>query len=258
MMRSYGRKQDELRPLQAELGFIEYPEGSVLFSMGGTRVLCNASIEKGVPAWMQKKGIPGGWITAEYSMLPRATHTRSAREISRPRARSQEIRRLIGRSLRAAFKLENLPEITCIVDCDVLQADGGTRTASISGGYMALALALSRHSPAMDGSTDIFLPAVAAVSAGVVDSESLVDLDYKEDSAADFDLNVVSNSLGSLVEVQGTAEAGLISREDFVDLLALAEGALSQILAFQSENLTSAGVNLSGDVWGEASKASLK
>ena len=251
MMRGSGRKHDEVRPLQADLDFIAYPEGSVLFSMGGTRVLCNASIERGVPAWMQKKGIPGGWITAEYSMLPRATHTRSPREISKPRARSQEIRRLIGRSLRAAFKLENLPEVTCIVDCDVLQADGGTRTASISGGYLALALALSRDSVVMEAGSDVFLPAIAAVSAGVVDGESLVDLDYKEDSSADFDLNVVANSQGALVEVQGTAEAGLIGRGEFVNLLTLAEGALIEILAFQYECLTSLGVELSGDVWGE-------
>lgn len=245
-----GRNKEELRPLQAELDFIAYPEGSVLFAMGATRVLCNATIERGVPAWMQARDNPGGWITAEYAMLPRATHTRSAREITRPRARSQEIRRLIGRSLRAAFKLENLPEITCIVDCDVLQADGGTRTASISGGYMALALALYRYCAGTKAGSDIFLPAVAAVSAGVVDGESLVDLNYEEDSAADFDLNVVGNAQGSLVEVQGTAEAGLIGRREFVDLLSLAEGALSRILDFQRENLAAVGVELSDGVWG--------
>jgi ribonuclease PH len=249
--RSDGRESNALRPLQAELDFIPYPEGSVLFSMGGTRVLCNASIEMGVPGWMQLKGRPGGWVTAEYSMLPRATHSRSQRETIRPRARTQEIRRLIGRSLRSAFKLNNLPEITCILDCDVLQANGGTRTASISGGYLAVAIALHRYLNEHSANTDIFSPAVAAVSVGLVDGRSVVDLDYEEDSSAEFDLNVVMNTEKSLIEVQGTAEAGVIDKSELMEMLSLAEGAILQILKFQNSTLRNAGVELSGEIWGQ-------
>ncbi len=250
LKRSDGRGPSELRPLQAELDFISYPEGSVLFSSGDTRVLCNVSVEPGVPAWMQLKGLPGGWITAEYAMLPRATHTRSRRETDRPRARSQEIRRLIGRSLRAAFDLEKLPQITCIIDCDVLQADGGTRTASISAGYIALALALYRQVELGKANSEIFLPAVAAVSAGLFDGETIVDLDYAEDSSADFDLNVVMNANNALIEIQGTAEAGAIERSDFLELLSLTEHAVVEIHKFQQECLAAAGVSLDPKVWG--------
>lgn len=248
--RSSGRGRAELRTMHAEVDFISYPEGSVLFSMGATRVLCNASIEKGIPAWMQHKGVPGGWITAEYAMLPRATHTRSRRETEKPRARSQEIRRLIGRSLRAAFDLGKLPEVTCIIDCDVLQADGGTRTASISGGYIALALALNRLVEQGDAGPEIFLPAVAAVSAGLLSGDTIVDLDYREDSSADFDLNVVMNANHALIEIQGTAEAGVIDRAGFLDLLSLAENATVEILKFQREILTAAGVMPDSGIWG--------
>lgn len=249
--RADGRENSELRPLHAELDFIAYPEGSVLFSMGNTRVLCNASIEMGVPGWMQSRGRPGGWLTAEYSMLPRATHTRSPRETVKPRARTQEIRRLVGRSLRSAFKLDNLPEITCIVDCDVLQADGGTRTASISGGYMAVAIALYRYIEETNGNLDIFSPAVAAVSAGKVAGENVVDLNYEEDSSAVFDLNVVMNAEKSVIEVQGTAEAGVIDKSDLMEMLSLAEEATLQILKFQNHNLRNAGVTLDEVVWGQ-------
>jgi ribonuclease PH len=231
------------------MDYITYPEGSVLFSMGATRVLCNASIEQGVPNWMQLQKIPGGWVTAEYAMLPRATHTRSARESNKPRARSQEIRRLIGRSLRASIRLEKLPEITCIVDCDVLQADGGTRTASISGGYLALVLALQRFIEQRDFDTDIFLPAVAAVSAGMIDGETLVDLDYEEDSSAGFDLNVVMNSHREIIEVQGTAEGGAIEQEQLVELIALSREAIDTVLGFQREKLRSVGVELDERIW---------
>ncbi|MGD8620445.1 MAG: ribonuclease PH [Anaerolineales bacterium] len=248
--RRQGRKHNELRPLGAEMDFITYPEGSVLFSMGATRVLCNASIEQGVPGWMQQQNKPGGWVTAEYAMLPRATHTRSQREVIKPRARSQEIRRLIGRSLRAAVKLEKLPEITCIVDCDVLQADGGTRTASISGGYMALILALHRFVEQNEVDADIFQPAVAAVSAGVIGGKRRVDLDYGEDSSADFDLNVVMNAQKAIIEVQGTAESGVINQSQLVELLTLSYDAIEVIMDFQREKLSTAGVELSELVWG--------
>lgn len=250
MKRIDDRDYIDLRPMQAELDFIPYPEGSVLFSMGNTRVLCNVSIEKGVPHWMQLQDVPGGWITAEYAMLPRATHTRSPRESIKPKARSQEIRRLVGRSLRAAVKLENLPEMTCIVDCDVLQADGGTRTASVSGGYIALALALSRLEKEGGSPLDIYRPAIAAVSAGAVGGELMLDLAYKEDAAADFDLNVVMNAHHSLIEVQGTAEAGIIGHANFVELLSSAETGVEQILAFQRESLIGLDVRLPDDVWG--------
>lgn len=250
LIRAGGRDRNSIRALKAELDFIEYPEGSVLFSMGATRVLCNVSIEHGVPGWMQPGGEMGGWVTAEYAMLPRATHTRSQRELYKPRARSQEIRRLIGRSLRAAVRLEALPEITCIVDCDVLQADGGTRTASISGGYMALAIALQRLSDELELSPDVFKPAVAAVSAGVIEGETMVDLDYNEDSSAEFDLNVVMNSERSLIEVQGTAEVGAIARGEFIELLSVCEMSIEQILDFQRDKLLAAGVELGTHVWG--------
>jgi ribonuclease PH len=245
-----GREQAELRPMNAEIDFISYPEGSVLFSMGETRVLCNASIESGVPGWMQQKGVMGGWVTAEYAMLPRATHTRSRRETGKPRARSQEIRRLIGRSLRAAFDLTKLPEVTCTVDCDVLQADGGTRTASISGGYIALALALHRMVEQGDADPGVFLPAVAAVSAGLLSGETIVDLNYYEDSSAEFDLNVVMNANSALIEIQGTAEAGVIDRSDFMSLLSLTGAAIEEILNYQRECLSAAGASLSPDIWG--------
>lgn len=236
--------------MQAAVDFIDYPEGSVLFSMGATRVLCNVSVEQGVPRWMQENDAPGGWITAEYAMLPRATHSRSPRESIRPRARSQEIRRLIGRSLRAAFRLDRLPAKTCIVDCDVLQADGGTRTASISGGYIALAMALSRMVEHKGAVKEIFLPAVAAVSAGLLDGEPLLDLDYIEDSSAGFDLNVVINAEGSLIEVQGTAEGEGLDQERLAELLSLTQSGIRRILEFERETLHSAGVELPGEVWG--------
>ncbi|MDF1501018.1 MAG: ribonuclease PH [Anaerolineales bacterium] len=250
MKRADGRLRTEARPPGAELNFIAYPEGSVLFSLGNTRVLCNASIEQRLPGWMQSGDKPGGWVTAEYAMLPRATHSRSQRETFQPRARSQEIRRLIGRSLRAAVKLENLPAITCIVDCDVLQADGGTRTASISGGYIALAMALFRLSESHGTGLDLFRPAVAAISAGIVDDEAMVDLAYREDASAAFDLNVVMNASGALIEVQGTAEQGAIPRDKFVELLELTETSIRGMLQFQRDKLQEADISLPEEVWG--------
>jgi ribonuclease PH len=196
-----GRGPDELRPVVLTTDFTDHPEGSVLCCFGRTRVLCTATAEEKVPSHV--KGSGRGWVTAEYGMLPRATHTRSDREAAKGKqqGRTQEIQRLIGRSLRAAVDLVAMGERQILIDCDVLQADGGTRTAAITGAYVALGIALRRmHRPAA------LRPAVSAVSVGLLKSELLVDLDYSEDSNADVDLNVVANDAGELLEVQGTAE----------------------------------------------------
>ena len=238
MARLDGRRPDEIRPVRAEVDFVEYPEGSVLFSLGGTRVLCNVSVEDGVPSWMQSRGQPGGWVTAEYAMLPRSTHTRTPRETGAPRGRSAEIRRIVGRSLRAAVRLHEMPPVTCIVDCDVIQADGGTRTAAVTGGYMALALALHRTVGAMGHRPDFLAPAVAAISVGRLDGQLLVDLDYGEDSQAEFDLNLVMNAEQELVEIQGTAEQAPLPLQQLDRVLELGRGAIQELISFQEELLT--------------------
>ncbi len=236
--REDGRSMSSIRPVMIELNYTEYAEGSVLISLGKTRVLCNASIMDTVPQWMRAQGKTGGWVTAEYAMLPRATHQRTPRETLRPKARSQEIRRIIGRSLRAAVDLERLGELTCIVDCDVIQADGGTRTAAITGGFIALSLALLRQIE--DGGLDpeVLKTNIAAISVGMVAGNPVVDLDYAEDSIADVDLNVVMNSEGKLVELQGSAEGKAYSREELTKMLDLAEGAILELIAIQQENLS--------------------
>ncbi len=205
-VRADGRVSTDLRPIRFECGYTRYAEGSVLVSFGETRVLCNASVEEKVPPFLRGQG--KGWVTAEYSMLPRATHTRNAREAARGKigGRTHEIQRLIGRSLRAVVDLEKLGERSILIDCDVLQADGGTRTASITGAYVALSLALNglvtkgllSQSPLMDS--------VSAISVGIVDGKALLDVDYSEDSQADVDMNYVITGDGRFVEVQGTAE----------------------------------------------------
>lgn len=232
-MRPDRRKPDELRSVNLSPGFIDYPEGSVLIATGDTRVLCNATIEHRVPPWMQAQGKPGGWVTGEYAMLPRATQERTSRETFRPRGRTQEIRRLIGRSLRAAVDLEKLDGYTCIVDCDVLQADGGTRTASITGGYVALALALRKYMRQGLLPIDVLTHPVAAVSVGVVEGEPRLDLCYQEDFAADVDLNVVLDGKGDFIEVQGTAEGEAFSREMLERLLDLAQSGVKRLLEVQ-------------------------
>jgi len=237
MERADGRRPDEIRPVRAEVDFVSYPEGSVLFSLGGTRVLCNVTVEEGVPRWMQEHSLPGGWVTAEYAMLPRSTHTRTPRETGAPRGRSAEIRRIVGRSLRAAVRLHAMPPVTCTVDCDVIQADGGTRTAAVTGGYLALALALHRTARALGRQPDFLAPAVAAISLGRVDGQLLVDLDYGEDSQAEFDLNLVMNAEGELVEIQGTAEQAPLPLEQLERVLELGRGAIQDLLAFQAELL---------------------
>ena len=188
-MRADGREWNQIRPVRLVPGFVDYPEGSVLIEMGNTRILCNATVEESLPAW--RLGSGAGWITAEYALLPRSTHQRVRRERQGPRGRTQEIQRLIGRSLRAAADLELLGERTIIVDCDVLQADGGTRTAAITGGYVALALALQRLEAEGRAAPGVMRTEVAAISVGMVDGHLLLDLCYEEDSAATADFNVV-------------------------------------------------------------------
>jgi len=234
-VRPDGRKPDELRPIHITLDYVEYPEGSVLIEVGRTRVLCNVSVEDGVPRWMENRG--AGWLTAEYALLPRSTHTRTPREIHGLRGRTQEIRRLIGRSLRAAVGLNLLGERTLVVDCDVLQADGGTRTAAVTGGYVALALALRRLAEQGLVPPEVLRPPVAAVSVGVVNGEVWLDLCYAEDHDAEVDLNVVITDDGRLVEVQGTAEGVPFSRKTLNRMLDLAADGIARLIERQREAL---------------------
>ena len=226
MARADGRSNDALRPVSIRLGAQRYAEGSALISAGDTRVLCAASVEDSVPKFLRGKG--RGWVTAEYAMLPRATHTRNRRQFP-PKGRAQEIQRLIGRSLRAAVDMETLGERTITVDCDVIQADGGTRTAAITGAYVALRQALA----AMGAPPESVRCAVAAASVGVVAGETMLDLRYDEDSRADADFNVVMTDAGEFVEVQGTAERGAFSRQRLDALLTLAEKGIGELLAIQ-------------------------
>lgn len=239
--RAEGRALDALRPVNIQPDYIIYPEGSVLIATGNTRVLCNVSVEQGVPAWRESRGNHAGWITAEYAMLPRSTHTRTSRETGASRARSQEIKRLIGRSLRAGFNLDRLGPITCIVDCDVLQADGGTRTASITGGYVALAMAIFRRVQAGEAPADVFKPPVAAISAGLVDGRILLDLDYEEDSRAEVDANMVMNAQGAYLETQMTAERTPLARTQLEALLDVGERGIRKLLDCQLETLNDHG-----------------
>jgi ribonuclease PH len=236
-MRNDRRNPDQLRPVVITPGFVIYPEGSALITAGNTRVLCNVTVEEGVPRWMEAQGLRGGWITAEYAMLPRATHTRSPREDPKQGGRTAEIRRLIGRSLRAAVDLEKLGRRTLTVDCDVIQADGGTRTAAITGGYVALAIALDRLIQVGAIPAETLKSPVAAVSTGIVEGEPLLDLCYQEDSAAQVDVNVVMNARHEYIEVQGTAEGAPYTRQMLDRLLDLAAGGIEQLLDFQKDTL---------------------
>ena len=231
-----GRALDALRPVRFTRGFSRYAEGSVLVEFGHTRVLCTASIEEGVPAFLRGKG--QGWVTAEYGMLPRATHTRGAREAAKGKqsGRTQEIQRLIGRSLRAALNLSALGERTVTLDCDVLQADGGTRTASVTGAYVALADACAKL-VAQKGIASPLHGQVAAISVGIVGGRPVLDLDYVEDSAAETDMNVVMNSGGGFIEVQGTAEGHAMRRDEVDALLALATHGTARLFELQREAL---------------------
>jgi ribonuclease PH len=233
-----GRASDELRPVTWELGFQEWAAGSVLLSMGRTRVLCSASVSEEGPRWL--RGTNQGWVTGEYSMLPASTNERSPREVNkgRPGGRTQEIQRLIGRSLRAVTDLRQLGERTITVDCDVLQADAGTRTASITGGYIALALAIRGLQNRAIVRGDVLRDSVAAVSVGIVDGRPTLDLCYEEDAGADVDCNVVMTGTGRLVEVQGTAEGEPFGREDLDSMLDLASSGIQRLTEIQLDALT--------------------
>ena len=236
-MRKNGRAADELRPIRLTRGFTRHAEGSVLVEFGETRVLVTASVDDGVPSFMRGKG--EGWITAEYGMLPRATHSRSAREAARGKqsGRTLEIQRLIGRSLRAVVDMRALGERTVTLDCDVLQADGGTRTASITGAYVALADAMSVLVQRRAIASSPLHGQVAAVSVGIVAGEVVLDLDYGEDSTAETDMNVVMNNGGAFVEIQGTAEGHAFRRHELDALLDLAARACQRLFAAQLEAL---------------------
>ena len=234
-VRPDGRRLDELRPVNFILDYVDYPAGSVLIEMGRTRVLCNVSVEEQVPGWMAGSGV--GWLTAEYALLPCATHTRTSRETRGLRGRTQEIRRLVGRSLRAVVNLDLLGERTLVVDCDVLQADGGTRTASVTGGYVALALALRRLTGQGHVPLEVLKPPIAGVSVGLVGDQIRLDMCYAEDRDADVDLNVVMMADGRLVEVQGTAEGEPFSSEALDRMVAMAGQGIAQLIQAQREAL---------------------
>ena len=232
-----GRAPDQLRPVAVELGYQEWAEGSVLFSMGRTKVVVAATVSEDVPRWL--RGTGRGWVTGEYSMLPRATQERTAREVQRgrPGGRTQEIQRLIGRSLRAVTDLSRLGERTITVDCDVLLADAGTRCASITGGYIALALAVRGLVEREAVSAGVLTDTVAAVSVGIVGGEAVLDLTYDEDANAEVDCNVVTTGSERLVEVQGTAEGEPFARADLDALLDLAESGTKQLAQIQRDLL---------------------
>ena len=236
-MRPDGRQPDELRAITFERDFTAMAAGSVLVSFGRTRVLCTASVDESVPRWMKGRG--KGWVTAEYSMLPGSSPERVRREAKegRPSGRTQEIQRLIGRALRSVCDMSVLGERQVIVDCDVLQADGGTRTASICGGYVALHDALTRLQMAGRISGQPLTEECAAISVGIIDGEARLDLPYVEDSRAEVDMNVVMTGSGSFVEVQGTAEGAVFDRGQLDSLLDLAQGGIAQIVALQREVL---------------------
>jgi ribonuclease PH len=236
MPRIDGRTPAQLRPVRLIVDFLDYAEGSVLIEFGKTRVLCAASVEEKVPPFLEGKG--QGWVTAEYNMLPRATHTRSSRERDgRVSGRTQEIQRLIGRSLRAAVDMRLLGPRTITLDCDVLQADGGTRTASITGAYVALHRACSRLLKRGLLTTHPVRTAVAATSVGIVDGVLLLDLSYAEDSRADVDFNVVMTGTHEFIEVQGTGEGGVFSRATMDSLITLAEQGITELLGIQRRYL---------------------
>ncbi len=239
-MRPSGREANEIRTVRFTPDFTRHAEGSVLAEFGDTRVLCTASVEVRVPPWLRGKN--SGWVTGEYGMLPRSTHTRSAREAARGKqsGRTQEISRLIGRSLRAITNLEALGERTVTLDCDVIQADGGTRTAAVSGAYVALALAMDRLTRAGAIKKNPLYGRVAAVSVGIYEGHAVLDLDYDEDSAAETDMNVVMNEAGRFIEIQGTAEGHAFTDDEFGQMIGLAKLGIETILASQDEALTAA------------------
>jgi ribonuclease PH len=234
--RADGRSPDQLRPISFEANFAPHATGSVLVRYGSTQVICAATIEQGVPTWMKQQGVKGGWLTAEYSMLPYSTHERKGRDINKGRldGRTVEIQRLIGRSLRAAIDLDKLGQNTLWLDCDVLQADGGTRTAAITGAYVAARLAVQKLMDAGKLKESPLIDSVAAVSVGIFGGSGLLDLCYVEDKDAQVDFNVVMTGKGQFVEVQGTGEESTFSHEQLNELLAMAQKGLKDVSALQA------------------------
>jgi ribonuclease PH len=239
MIRHDGRRADQLRPITLTRDYIKHAEGSVLVEFGETKVICAASVEEKVPPF--KRGQGAGWITAEYAMLPRSTVTRTPRDVNRAGGRSQEIQRLVGRSLRAIVEMGKLGERTIWVDCDVIQADGGTRTASITGGFIAMADALERLTRGGQLPGLPIRDCVAAVSVGVVGREVVLDLDYIEDSSAQVDMNVVMTGAGEFVELQGTAEQVPFGPERLQEMLALAQSGIRELISLQRQALEERG-----------------
>ena len=245
-MRADGRQADELRPFKATLHPNKYAEGSVLIEAGDTKVLCTASVEERVPPFMKGQG--KGWVTAEYAMLPRATNTRNQRESMRgkPGGRTMEIQRLIGRALRSVVRLDALGERTVTIDCDVLQADGGTRTTSITGGFLALAFAVHKLSGTVAFAKYPLTDYLASVSVGALGEQVVLDLNYEEDSHAKVDMNIVMTGSGAFVEVQGTGEESPFSRAELDGMLGLAEAGIGRLIAWQRELLGEAGARIGG------------
>ena len=239
MNRSDGRAPDQIRPVSFELGVAPHASGSVLVAMGKTRVICGVTIEEGVPRWMKEQGVTGGWLTAEYSMLPYSTRPRKPRDIAKGKidGRSSEIQRLIGRSLRAAIDLEKIGPRTIWVDCDVLQADGGTRTAAITGASLALALACQSLLEQKKLAVSPIRNLVGAVSAGVLDGAPLLDLNYAEDKAVSVDFNFVATEEGDFVELQGSGEETTFSQEQFAAMLELGKRGIAELIAAQRKVL---------------------
>src|SRR6204780_3454245 len=238
-IRADGRAANQLRPLRFQNHIAPHATGSTLIEWGNTRVICGVTVEETVPRWMKEQKISGGWLTAEYSMLPYSTLTRKPRDISKGKldGRSQEIQRLIGRSMRAAIDLEKIGPRTIWIDCDVLQADGGTRTAAITGSYVALSLAVKKLQADGKLKESPLLHAVAAVSVGIVNQQPLLDLCYVEDAAAAVDLNLVMNAAGEFIELQGTGEESTFSEEELGDMLALGKAGIARLLAAQKAAL---------------------
>lgn len=236
-LRTDGRSHDQLRPIRFQNHIAPNATGSTLIEWGNTRVICGVTVEETVPRWMKEQNVIGGWITAEYSMLPYSTLTRKSRDITKGKidGRSQEIQRLIGRSLRAAIDLEKIGSRTIWVDCDVLQADGGTRTAAITGAVVALKLAVGRLMTEGKLTQNPMLPGVAAVSVGMVDGKALLDLAYVEDSAAEVDLNLVANEAGEFVEIQGSGEESTFSEAELSSMLSLGKLGMRRLFALQRQ-----------------------
>jgi ribonuclease PH len=234
-----GRRPDQLRPIRFQNGIAPYATGSTLIEWGNTRVICGVTVEDTVPRWMKEQNVAGGWITAEYSMLPYSTLTRKARDISKGKldGRSQEIQRLIGRSMRAAIDLEKIGSRTIWLDCDVLQADGGTRTAAITGSFVALSLAVRNLRDGGKLAADPLLKPVAGVSVGIVQSQALLDLSYAEDVAATVDMNLVMNGSGEFIELQGTGEESAYNDEQLAAMLAVGKAGIQQLLQLQQAAL---------------------